>query len=185
MIRERSQGHCRAFTALEHANVPGQMVSILRQELDSMVRLIYLLEQTDVIYREALITASVNGLKWKHSNNKSNVTDREMVNLSQGLQGWTESVYRFGCAFIHLSRVHDYLARDPFLALPQQERQDLIQHLRDYHQGPTTSTPTFDDIVPYLPRVFEKIASNLESYIRKLEEAQPPDDQGRNAPGYP
>ena len=41
------------------------------------------------------------------------ITDKEMVELAQELQGWTESVYKFGCAFIHLSGLHDYNSRDP------------------------------------------------------------------------
>jgi hypothetical protein len=36
------------------------------------------------------------------------MTDREMIVIAHELQGWTQSVYKFGCAFIHLSSLHDY-----------------------------------------------------------------------------
>ena len=97
------------------------------------------------------------------------VTDREMVDLAQRLHGWTGSVYRFGCAFIHLSSYHDYKSRDPVLALDAQERTDLLHHMRYYHGGPQTDDFTFLDLGPYLPAVFEKIASNLECHVEKLE----------------
>ncbi len=50
------------------------------------------------------------------------------------------------------------------------ERDAILHHLRYYHGGPTTDEPTFDDVVPLLPRVFEKIADNLECYVKDLEQ---------------
>ncbi len=134
-----------------------------------MVRVIYLLAQSDHSYRQRLIAASVNGQRWRRRNTKGYVTDREMVDLSQHLHGWTASVYKFGCGFIHLSNLHDHKARDGFLAIDPPERADIIRHLRNYHGGPTEPNPTFVDLVPFFPRVFEKIADNLECYVQSLE----------------
>lgn len=44
-----------------------------------------------------------------------------------------------------------------------------VHHMKYYHGGPTQSNPTLKDLAPYLPRVFDKIASNLEYYVTKLE----------------
>lgn len=153
---------------LASANLAGQMISVLRQELDSMVRVIYLLTQ-DRARQELLIEASVRGDKWMQQASRAKVTDREMVDLADGLQGWTRSVYRFGCAFIHLSNLHDYNDRDPLLQLPEHERRDVLEHCRFYHGGPSSDAETFDDLVPYLPRVLEKISDNLEYYLEHLE----------------
>lgn len=134
-----------------------------------MVRVIYLLAQSDRNYRQQLVAASVNGERWKKRDGKGLITDREMVNLAQNLHGWTESVYKFGCDIIHLSKLHDHRSRDGFLALDASEREDIIRHLRYYHGGPSSETPIFADLVPLLPRVFEKIADNLECYVKTLE----------------
>ena len=134
-----------------------------------MVRVIYLLAQSDHNLRQQLITASVNGERWRRKDGKGLITDREMVNLAQDLHGWTESVYKFGCGFIHLSKLHDHRSRDGLLALDASERGDVIRHLRYYHGGPSSENPTFADIVPLMPYVFEKIADNLECYVRTLE----------------
>jgi hypothetical protein len=167
-VRDRSQENRKAISLLHGASLLGQTVGILRQELDSMVRVIYLLSVTDRNRRAQLITATANGEKWK-GEKSGRVTDREMVDLAQCLHGWTGSVYRFGCAFIHLSSFHDYKSRDPVLALDDHERTDLLHHMRYYHGGPQTDDFAFLDLGPYLPAVFEKIASNLERYVEKLE----------------
>lgn len=151
------------------------MVGILRQELDSMVRVIFLIEQPDPEVRERLLEQAVSGEVWKLPTSKgklSKVTDRQMVDmadLAPRLQGWTQLVYRFGCSFIHLSDLHDYLARDPFRGLPLEDRQNIARYLRQYHGGVVSADSTFGEITAYLPKVLDKIASNLECYLKDLE----------------
>ena len=72
-------------------------VGILRQELDSMIRVIFLLSQRDHRLRSRLLEQAVSGETWMvpTPNGKlKKVTDREMVDLAQDLQGWTQLVYR-------------------------------------------------------------------------------------------
>jgi hypothetical protein len=147
----------------------GQMVAILRQELDSMIRVIYLLSVPDHRYRRQLIEASINGQQWTVKGKKARITDKEMAKLASSLHGWSASVYKFGCAFIHLSACHDYGDRDPLAALPDDERFDLLQHMRYYHGGPVEANPSFQALGPYLPGVLDKVASNLECYLQQLE----------------
>lgn len=170
-VRSRSVEHQRAMQLLAGARLAGQMVSVMRQELDSMVRVIYLLTQGPE-RRELLIDASVRGEKWSREGSRAKVTDKEMVELAQTLQGWTQSVYKFGCAFIHLSGLHDYNDRDPLAQLPAEERRDILEHSRYYHGGPEPGAERFDDLVPYLPRALEKIAGNLECYLEALENGE-------------
>ena len=150
--------------------LPGQMVSVLRQELDSLVRVVFLLAQADRAYRQRLIAESVSGRRWKAPNSKKVVTDREMVDLTDTIHGWTKSVYAFGCAFIHLSSFHDHNARDPLDQVSEGERKAILDHLRHYHGGPSGSSPRFNEVVLYLPMVFTKIADNLECYVKQLEQ---------------
>nr|WP_316656416.1 hypothetical protein [uncultured Gellertiella sp.] len=172
-IKSRSAEHQRAVKALSSAQAHGQVVAILRQELDSMVRVIYLLS-LPIDRRLALVSASVEGERWRRENSRGTITDKEMVDLAQKLNGWTQSVYKFGCAFIHLSALHDYENRDPIGLLPANERDDLIEHCRQYHKGPTQEAPTFRDFVPYLPAVLKKISDNLNCYLETLTGNEPP-----------
>lgn len=170
-VRSRSHEHQRAMQLLAAHRLAGQMVSVLRQELDSMVRVIYLLAQGPE-RRNSLIEASVQGLKWSHEKSRAKVTDKEMVELSQGLQGWTQSVYKFGCAFIHLSSLHDYNDRDPLAQLSEEERNDILSHCRRYHGGPPPGSERFADLVQYLPLALEKVSGNLECYLEDLENGE-------------
>jgi hypothetical protein len=92
-----------------------------------------------------------------------------MVELADTLHGWTKSVYSFGCAFIHLSSFHDHQVRDPLDQISVEERDAILAHLRYYQDGPPGPSQRFADVVPLMPRVFEKIADNLECYIKDLE----------------
>jgi len=139
-----------------------------------MVRVIFLLSIADKPYRQQMIDASVNGTKWTVKGKSACITDREMVELAQSLHGWTQSVYKFGCAFIHLSSFHDYEHRDPFLALPKDEKAAILKHMRAYHGGPSVSEPKFEDLLPYLPAIFEKVAGNLEHYVQQMEAKEAP-----------
>ncbi|MDP3186793.1 MAG: hypothetical protein Q8M58_16170, partial [Anaerolineales bacterium] len=53
-IRQRSEENRKAFAVLFHNDIIGNSVSILRQELDSMIRVIYLLSIDDIDYRNEL-----------------------------------------------------------------------------------------------------------------------------------
>lgn len=167
-VRARSAENRQAMLALRA--LPGQMISVLRQELDSLVRVVFLLAQDDRSYRHRLIDDSVCGRRWRRSNSQQPVTDREMVELTDTLHGWTKSVYTFGCAFIHLSNLHDHEARDPLHQITEAERTAILDHLRQYHGRPHGASPGFSDVVPYLPMVFTKIADNLECYVKQVEQ---------------
>lgn len=168
-IRQRSEDHRNAIARLHDADLPGQVISVLRQELDSMVRVIYLLSIPDRTYRNKLVAASVQGRRWTHEGKRSRITDLEMVDRADRLKGWTASVYRFGCAFIHLSSFHDYRHRDPLAQLSSGEHAAILRHMRSYHGGPSSDSPTFDELAQFLPAVFEKIFANLECYLKELE----------------
>lgn len=168
-VRARSVENAGAVGLLHSHELPAQVVAILRQELDSLVRVIYLLSIADKQRRDELMRASTEGERWFAAGSRKPIADRDMVELAQRLHGWTQSVYRFGCGFIHLSGFHDYQERDPLARVSDSERAAILQHMRYYHGGPLGNNPGFRDLLPYLPRVFEKIASNLECYLRTLE----------------
>jgi hypothetical protein len=161
-VRARSAEHAAALRLLGPAGLHSVAVGLLRQELDSMVRVMYLLALRDRRHRMKLIEDSVNGRQWRGADGRR-ITDRQMVNLANTLTGWAESVYKFGCAFIHLSNFHDRLARDPFKALPTSERRHIISHIGNYHGRVVAETPGL------IPRVFAKVTDNLRCYLDTLE----------------
>jgi len=177
MVRCRSDENRRAMQALVRISqkVISPVMSLLRQELDSMIRAIYLLSIHEPTERTSLIESTISGKKWQVRTEKGkfrNVTDKEMAELAQKLQGWTRSVYKFGCAFIHLSNFHNCFDEDPFQGLPESERKDILDHMRYYHGGPLNDNPDIYELSNYLPMVFDKISDNLKCYLRDLEEGK-------------
>ncbi|MFZ2448759.1 MAG: hypothetical protein WAW37_20545 [Syntrophobacteraceae bacterium] len=140
-----------------------------------MIRTIYLLVVKDLNERRRLIGSTLHGERWKVQTPKGkwrDVTDREMVDVAQQLQGWTRSVYKFGCAFVHLSDFHNHLVENPFDKLPENEKQDILSHMRYYHGGPHHDKPDMAELALYVPQIFEKICSNLECYLEQLEQGE-------------
>lgn len=174
MIRRRSVENRQAMNCFPSPYaVLSPAFSILRQELDSMVRVIYLLTISDDAERVRLIRSTLQGDSWRIQTPKGKlrkVQDRELIDLAQNLQGWTQSVYKFGCAFIHLSDYHNHNSENPFEKLLASEKADLLKHMRYYHDGPPHDNPSMKEISHYIPMVFDKIATNLESYLKQLEQ---------------
>lgn len=152
-----------------------QVVWILQQELDSLIRAIHLLSIEDHSERQKLIKASVNGEPWKVDASGGiplAITNKGMAEHSEQFYAWIASVYRFGCAFIHLSALDDLSTRDPFRSLPEGQRRDILQHLQSYHGESIEDNASFADISSYFPAVFDEVSDNLEWYLRCLENAE-------------
>ena len=170
IVRKRSQEH---RTAVERVNdLPAIMASILRQELDSLVRVLYLRSLQNLEERERLISQTLAGKPWTvltENLKYRKITDREMVDAASKLHGWAQFAYRFGCSFIHLSDFHNYSNQNPFELISESEQNDLLKYLRQYHNGPDSDNPSFEELRSYFPDVFEKIASNLSHYLEALK----------------
>ncbi|TBO44468.1 hypothetical protein [Pedobacter kyonggii] len=168
ILRERSTDHLSAGRLLFTNQLYGQVISTLRQELDSMVRAIFLLNQ-DLAPRQHFIGQTLQNEKWTWPNTRSQITDRNMVDLANSMYGWTNSVYKLGCAFIHLSPMADYRNENPFRQLSPDEINSIKQHLHDYHSFPLANDLNMEAVSPYLLKVLDKVSSNLECYIGYLE----------------
>ncbi len=169
----RSVENQKAFNVLTNAGFYGVAIGLLRQELDTLIRLSYLcMHTTSVSQAKSLIEKSVKGLPWKVVNHKGKevkITDKDMLNFANHLGGWEQVIYKFGCKLIHLSNFHLYLVNDPFDTITKEDREEIVSYLHKYHHYPK-ETINFDDLKPYLPMVMEKITQNVESYIEELLE---------------
>ena len=168
ILRERAAEHKSAGQLLFANRHYGQLISILRQELDSLVRVVFLLSK-DLNTRQHFIAQTLQNEKWTQPNSRMVVTDRQMVNLTDRLHGWTNSVYRLGCAFIHLSPLADYKNNNPFQQLTPNENNDIKQHLHNYHGFPLSESLNMATVSPFLLKVLEKVSDNLGYYIDSLQ----------------
>lgn len=135
-VRERSNENQQAFRILRAQNLWGAAPGLVRQELDSMIRVIYLLELEDLIERNRLIEDSITGRHWKRQTRNGNwtrITDREMVDLALERHGWITQVYQYGCNLIHLSDWHDYQSNDPVDNISEADMRNLRLEIESFH----------------------------------------------------
>jgi hypothetical protein len=177
-VEKRSREHEQAMPVLAGHGWWSVAVGTLRQEVDSLIRVIFLLRQPQGLRDEIIESSLANDGRFLLPNTKGKLTkvaDATMIGATDGLaglDGWLRRVYDFGCAFIHLSSAHDYLANDPFEALPLDERQIIAEYLRNYHQGTIGADSTFEELTEYLPKVLTKISTNLKLYLNDLRDGQ-------------
>jgi hypothetical protein len=171
LIQKRSEENGKAIKLLFEQNLFGNCISILRQELDSFIRIMYLGRISDFGERTRLMSQTLSGEKWSvlTANNKwRSITDKEMVEKASELKGYIYYVYKFGCGFIHLSDFHDYATVNPFDKLDYVEQFDIKLYLNQYHGFPRDSELTVDDFSDLIPDVFEKISKNLTCYFGSI-----------------
>jgi hypothetical protein len=166
-VRTRSQENRAVMSAAHHNGWRATEVSILRFELDSLVRVIYLLDEHNRTRRfKLLVQATSPNQRW-------NISDNEIAAPARRMYDWEGQLYRVASRFIHLSSQHDYMTRDPFQSsLLPRERDEMVQYLNDIHGGNLSVNSTFEEVVEYLPKVFNKISDRLDFYLEMLERGE-------------
>jgi hypothetical protein len=176
-VKARSQEHHQTMEiALERGwwAIAG---SVLRMEVDSVIRVIYLLHNPDT--RDRILASCVRGNGFKDGRNR--IPDQQMIRVATSDNNWVNAVYRFGNKFVHLTDAHDYADVDPFQAYDQKD--EVINYLNQYHGGKLSGQPlgassTLRDIAAYAPLVLDKITSNLLGYIERLRKEVAPLNEG-------
>jgi len=171
LIKKRSEENEKALKLLFEQNLFGNCISILRQELDSFIRVMYLGRISNFDERVRLMSQTLSGEKWSvlTSNNKwKQITDKDLVSKADELIGYIHYVYRFGCGFIHLSDFHDYTSTNPFAKLDTFERSDIKLYLNQYHGFSRDDELTIENISYLIPDIFNKISTNLTCYFSKI-----------------
>lgn len=116
---------------------------------------------------------TISGLEWNKltiNGKLRKITDRDMVNFSNVLFGYTNYVYKFGCGFIHLSSNHDFQNENPFGRLSEYDKTSIVTYLNQYHGYPIGNELTVENFKPYLVNVYEKISSNMLYHLDELKE---------------
>lgn len=159
LIQNRSEENKKSLNLLFPQGLFGNCISILRQELDSFIRVMYLGRISDFDERERLMNQTLLGEKWTvlTPNNKwKQITDKDMVEKANEFYGYIQYVYKFGCASIHLSDFHDYATKNPFEKLSDIEKYDIKNYLNTYHNFPVENELTVENISDHIPDVLRK-----------------------------
>ena len=164
VVLERSSQHQEASNLLRK-RLPIMIAPLIRQEIDSFIKVVYLLTLKDKAMREGLCKRTLENKKW-------NLAECELVNITDKLIGWTKLTYKFGCAFIHLSGHHGHLAKHPFCGYSQDDRRTISEYMETYHQFQITENTHISDIEQKYNAILMKIHSNLKNYVEKLRSGE-------------
>ena len=167
IVRQRSAENAKAMLAL--SDIPSQQVSVLRQELDSMFRVIWMTTRND-LERQRLAEVFTSDGRFLDPNGKR-ITDFCMANVARLHYGWVSRIYDFGCKFIHLTKAHDYVNRDPLSDITVAERNEIRTFFHVFHGAVLSENFTYMDVVPLIPSIFAKLQSNLKYELSKLEKS--------------
>ncbi len=127
--KQRSNENEKSFKLLVDNECYGVAIGLLRQELDTLIRLCYLWSpETTNDVANSLIEKSVNGEQWRvvnHNGKSVKVFERDMLDLSSSLGGWENVIYSFGCKLIHLTDYHLYKTEDPFTKIEEIDKKEI------------------------------------------------------------
>lgn len=113
ILKQRSNENTASILLLHGQGYFGTCVSLLRQELDSLIRVCYLHTLKDNAEIDRLINDTISGVEWEKMGKR--ITDRKMVNIASQYNHWAPEVYDFGNCFTHLTNFHDYKKKRPIV----------------------------------------------------------------------
>ena len=167
LVQNRTKENMNSVNVLINSGNYSVAIGLLRQEIDTFVRLVYLAKVSDIEAKQ-LVSDLVAGKQWQHKSGKGGrITDREMVNEAKQQYFWVEIAYEFGCKLIHLSEIHDYENIDPFTRISINDKKEIISYLKSYH-GYGETNIDIERFINFLPMVINKIQGKVIQYNDQL-----------------
>jgi hypothetical protein len=170
LIKHRLSENMKSFKILYDIKHYGNCVSIMCQELNQIMKLLFLLN-SNPDDRKLFIHATVNSQKWytlTRDNKKEYITDEMQIEYAKSLSGWDKSIYEFGLSFNNLSTNLNYGSKDPIKSMSEYDRGKLLSYIQEYHMEELPADFILDDIIPVLPLILEEISNKLQIYLRKI-----------------
>lgn len=168
LIEKRSHENTQAFSLLYAQGLFGASASIIRQEIDNLMRVDYLAFSIPLPDRDRLCSDFFSGARWQKPSPKKGklmaIRDVEFHTYAKKNHGWISLAYEASSNFVHLTNFWHYEMSDPLAAMPANDIAEIVFYLGEYH-GFTGPDLTMKILLEYLPQVFEKIRSNVEGYV--------------------
>ncbi|MEP6615862.1 MAG: hypothetical protein ABJA57_04755 [Ginsengibacter sp.] len=167
LIGERSSVDNSLLSSLLDQNLYAQAIAILSQDIDSLLRVAYLLTIGDRTERNNLMESMVKGEEWKSG--KKNTSGTDMAATVVHYNKWISEVFDFGNLFSNITDHHDLKKDDPLVSLSSIQKTTMRYYLSTYHQFSYDMQMTFLNVSAYLPKVAAKVSSNLKRNMVDLE----------------
>ena len=162
IVEKRLGENWKSFRILYKLKHYDNCISIMCQELDQYIKLLYILKQP-YDKKEHLINCSINSKKW-------DVLDQDIDLFAKSLTGWDLAIYEFRNVFNKLTINYNYLLRDPLNGINESDKESIFKYINEYHDNEFTRNYSLAELVPVLPMIFNRITDNIKCYFseRKL-----------------
>jgi hypothetical protein len=170
IVLQRLDENRKSFELLFGIKHYGNCISIMRQELDQVIKLLYLLNSTTNEQKQ-FIESSINNRKWfkvNRDNTKDYITEEVLTTYSETLNGWDKSIYEFGLAFGSLANTFNYGTRDPIKSIGENDKDKIYQYIYEYHNKDFPKDYDLSKLILELPTILNKISIQLQSYMDQL-----------------
>jgi hypothetical protein len=170
LIFQRLYENRKSFDLLFGIKHYGNCISIMCQELDQVIKILFLLNSKKDDQKQ-FIESSINSQKWYiigSNNKKEYVTDDVVIQYSETLVGWDKSIYEFGLAFGNIANTFNYGTRDPIKGIGENDKNKIYRYIIEYHNKDFPENYDLGNLIIELPTIFNKISNNLKSYLDKL-----------------
>jgi hypothetical protein len=162
IVEKRLSENWKSFRILYKLKHYDNCISIMCQELDQYIKLLYILKQP-YDKKEHLINCSINSKKW-------DVLDQDIDLFAKGLTGWDLAIYEFRNVFNKLTINYNYLLRDPLNGINESDKESIFKYINEYHDSEFKRNYSLAELIPVLPMIFNRITDNIKCYFleRKL-----------------
>jgi hypothetical protein len=170
IVSQRLEENRKSFDLLFGIKHYGNCISIMRQELDQVVKLLFLLNSTKDDQKK-FIESSINNHKWfivNSDNKKDYITEDVFTKYSETLDGWDKSIYEFGLAFGSLANTYNYGTKDPIKSMGENDKEKIYEYISEYHNKNFPKDYDLSKLILELPTILNKISINLQKYMDRL-----------------
>ena len=162
IVEKRLSENWKSFRILYKLKHYDNCISIMCQELDQYIKLLYIIKQP-YDKKEKLVNCSINSKKW-------DVLDQDIDLFAKKLTEWDLAIYEFRNVFNKLTINYNYLLRDPLSGINESEKELIYKYIKEYHDTEFIKNYTLIELVPVLPMIFSRISDNIKGFFveRKL-----------------
>lgn len=170
LISHTLKENWKSFSILFELKHYGNCISIMCQELDQVIRLLYLIKSRSH-EKDELIAQAINSQKWfllGPDRKKTYITEETLSEFAKTLTGWEKAIYEFGLAFKSLSSNYNYILKDPIKGMKDAERDKIHAYIVEYHDKDFPADFALGNLIPELQAIFERISENLKLAMEQL-----------------
>jgi len=170
LVFQRLDENRKSFDLLFSIRHYGNCISIMCQELDQVIKILFLLNSSKEDQKK-FIESSINNHKWfviRNIDKKEYITEEVLETYSETLIGWDKSIYEFGLAFGSLANTFNYGTRDPIKSMGEKDKEKIYQYITEFHNKDFPKNYDLSNLIIELPTILNKISVNLRNYMDKI-----------------